>query len=228
MYRMAQLKVFETRISFPSHFNGALVSLAFGWDTKHRSCTGSYSPEKGTAENKLGQTHFESRDRASPKQAHHGDTGQQGNHKHAADSEHTHRSKCPDFLGGLFTHWSCRKAVQTQQNSLPTPPVAFYRKMLKAVASVIFDSPWVAITCIMEWERFCRNTNRYNRQRHETRCFLSGHISLHACFHGMHFSRRKMNLFCSTLHFVCLHLFPSFVLLMYFHFISKCSALHRY
>lgn len=28
--------------------------------------------------------------------------------------------------------------------------------------------------------------------------------------------------------FICLHLFPSFMLLMYFHFISKCSALHRY
>lgn len=48
----------------------------------------------------------------------------------------------------FFPHWSHRKAMQTEQNkhSLPTPPVAFYRKILKAVASGIIDSAWIPTT----------------------------------------------------------------------------------
>lgn len=129
-----------------------------------------------------------------------------------ADFEYTHKSKCPDLLGGFFTHWSCRKAMQTQKNSLPTPTVAFYRKMLKAVASVIFDTPWIVILS-ETWsaERFCRNTNRYNRQRCKTRCFLSGHLSLHVCFHGMHYQKENefiwLNFaFCVLFVYICFHL----------------------
>lgn len=65
--------------------------MGFLCGTKHRSCTVSYSSQKGTVEHKLGQTHFESNGRASPKQTHCTDTGQQGNHKHA-------------MLGRLWTH----------------------------------------------------------------------------------------------------------------------------
>lgn len=35
--------------------------------------------------------------------------------------------------------------MQTQQISLPSPPVTFYRKMFKAVASGVFDPPWIPI-----------------------------------------------------------------------------------
>lgn len=149
-----------------------------------------------------------------------------------ADYKHTHRPKCTDLLGGSFTHWSCGKAMQTQQNSLPTPPVAFYMKTLKTVAAVIFDPPWIATTS-ETWsaERCCRNTNRYDRDARPDAYWVGSSLYMFASMACISVEEKWIYL-AQLLHFACLfiwlHLFPSFMLLMYFYFISKCSALHSY
>lgn len=134
--------------------------------TKHRPCVGSCPSQNSTVEKKLGQTHFESNGIANPKWSHRWATGQRGRNRRAVMG----RACMPAGLSaqtywvGIFPYRSCRKAMQTQQNkhSLPSPPVAFYRKMLKAVASGIIDSPWIPSTSETQGaEMFCRNRNRY-------------------------------------------------------------------
>lgn len=123
----------------------------------------------------------------------------------------------------FFPHRSRRKAMQTQQNkhTLPTPPVAFYRKISKAVASGIIDSPWIPTTSETQGaETFCRNKNRCTYTRRDA-SWVGTSLYKFASMVWISVEWKWIylaQLLDSVCLFIYLHLFPSFMLLRYFHF----------